>query len=119
MKKFDIDAALRGEEVITRNGRKVVLFNISKDRNATHPINFVYEDEDGEYVTETARVDGVTDAGEYNDLFMAPKVQKFYININKKLGIIYQSPIYSSEDMAQMHSDPEYFIKRIEFEVKA
>ena len=119
MKKFDIDAELAGAEVITKGGHKVVLLNIKKDRNDTYPVNFVYINEDGEFVTETARVDGTTDACEYEDLFMAPKVQKFYININKKLGIIYQSPIYSSEDMAQMHSDPEYFVKRIEFEVEA
>lgn len=101
MKPFNLERALAGDPVITRDGRKVL-----KVLDGRHPkVNQYYQIFaliEGDLVYTTYSVSGAYRQGseERQDLFMAPKKREGWVNVNKGRqcdpcigrGRIYQTP---------------------------
>lgn len=104
MKSFDLEKALAGDPVITRSGRKVIEI-IKLEKRKTNPVIAVLEDDlsenDLDRVSVTC-IKGKSCGGEEYDLFMTPKIKKYYMNIypnNVYLeGRLKGANIYESKD---------------------
>lgn len=81
LKPFNLEKALAGEKVVTRDGQEVVKIVHFKDANINERVIFQVEDvvylcsEDGKYYNYT------TGSGSQLDLFMAPTKKQGWINI--------------------------------------
>lgn len=84
MRAFDLEAAKRGEPVVTRDGRKVLEIYIFKT-DVSHPIVAIIE---GENIQTAYRLDGLYSNHENEcDLFMVPKPpKKLWIAVAKELN---------------------------------
>jgi len=96
-KKFDVEAAKRGEEVITESGRKARI--ICFDRKSKHfPLIVLIEHENGTEFQETMTRNGYCypeeQAYQYN-LKMAPKKMGGWVNIYP------ESTFYSTKEEAR------------------
>lgn len=81
MKPFNLEQALAGAPVITRDGTKVIRLFTVPEANPEHRLVAVFDD---------GRVDTLYENGKYyeaqdyhNDLFMVPTKKEGYINICK------------------------------------
>jgi hypothetical protein len=57
MKPFNLEKALAGETVITRDGRKITEVSYCKDRTTHYPVRAKIE---GQYYRKTYTIDGYT-----------------------------------------------------------
>lgn len=87
MKPFNLEAAKRGEPLVSRDGRKVIHFHHIETDKSRLPCVVQYEGNLGaSWMPDTGIVNsGSEDPG---DLFMAPKIVTKYLNV-------YRSPISS------------------------
>lgn len=87
MKPFNLEAAIAGEKVITRDGREVFQFCYFKNMDTAYPVFASYRNDYGIDVTSSFTSDGMyTVRGESpNDLFMAPKTVELWANLYKNL----------------------------------
>lgn len=121
MKPFDLEAALRGEPLITRDGRKVLEFHYFKEMD-TEKQCIVYHAEDSPlraaYIKGNCIYSGEADDG---DLFMKPEKKKLYIVVKNKLPTGYEwhptSNAYIDRSLAENHVLDESQIVEIEIEV--
>lgn len=120
MKPFDLERALAGDPVVTRDGREIGEIYWFRNPEIRSPVfaeiktyNDVYRySKDGKFATyETA-----------NDLFMAPKITSRWINIYKGMsGIIYSgSKLHESQELAINHAKMEcpYLVTTIFVEIE-
>lgn len=98
MKEFDLNAALEGQPVITRDGRKVTELHHFKSYDGDYPV----------YAVINNAVLSYTKEGKYNkscghplDLCMAPKVIEKWMNIYEEEGILWMSVGHDSEAEAK------------------
>jgi hypothetical protein len=83
LKPFDLEAALRGEPVVTRDGRPVTQLHLFKDTTCNLPligvVNHLLQNftEEGKYI--------FAEDDSRHDLFMAPKKKKLFISIRKSV----------------------------------
>lgn len=112
MKEFNLQEAINGHPLVTRDGRKVE--------------QFFYFDKSTDDMKAYAVFDGAvhsfSDKGRFNvcesdlDLFMAPKT--YYVNVYEDNGIITLGPPRPSEDEAKEKATNVFqFIKTISFEL--
>ena len=105
MKPFNLEAALAGAKVVTRDGREVtqlVLFEADHSQLLRGVVNRVIVPF---YTNGQYNITGY----DFNDLFMAPTKQKVYLRIRKSdlpnvgkeliIGCISNEPAYSENDM--------------------
>jgi hypothetical protein len=79
MKNFDINLALAGEPVVTRDGRKVIELHCFGAEAIRYPVQYTMEDA---YIY-TATLDGLaeTERATNRDLFMAPTTTIGWVNL--------------------------------------
>lgn len=116
MKPFDLQKALAGEKVITRDGREV-----------TQLVKFDAVNSESVYGVVQGVIRTWTNAGKYfggitsdTDLFMAPKETTYWVNVyrSERHGLAVGSILFISEGEArERRSDPDY-IKTISFSVE-
>lgn len=116
---FDLDAAVRGEPVVTRDGEKVTELYYFKTTNETRKLCAVIE---GNIVwfDDVGKINGAQEFG--YDLFMASKTKTYYMNVYKSVchgNYFICSYLHKSdfEAKALANSDKEY-IKTISFEIE-
>lgn len=115
LKPFDLQKALAGDKVVTRDGRAVISV-----RYARYPLIVVVSGETLYGCTETGRYYENQLSNE-KDLFMAPKTKTVWVNIYMKPnGTISLGAPHSSEAMAmRIYKKPSYWqrIKTISVEI--
>lgn len=86
MKPFDLEAAMRGEPCVTRNGMQAKFLYKLNCEGALYPIIMIIKSDIHESVKEYT-VDGKFDVAQPDhgyDLFMLTKKKKLWIAINKR-----------------------------------
>lgn len=123
MKPFNLERAVAGDPLMTRDGRKVIDFHYFEKNSMKHPFYFHCENE--EYFLQAADIHGKIffERESPYDLFMAPKVHTYWISIFKnEYGKLFASPeLFSSEIIAKGCSlcpSPLEFIKTISVEIE-
>jgi hypothetical protein len=112
MKEFNLERALAGEPVITRNGKKVTQLHLFKNDELIQPLYGMVEGDDDVFNWSTY--------GKYNfskqtsfDLFMAPEKRSCWVNVyqNSKLESIqiFAGDSYPNKETAIEHIDNIYF----------
>lgn len=99
LKPFNLEKALAGEKVVTRDGRNVV--EIVKLSKAVGSQSVIAVKEDGNWASYSS--DGyLWSEGSLsdNDLFMAPTKKQGWVNIYKQVGNTYVATVYLSEEEA-------------------
>ena len=86
MKPFDLERALAGDPVITRNGLPVTQFVLFKDTNHSYNLHGVLEKCVVSFTENGLFYQGGIHSK--NDLFMAPKTQKLWIAISKEISLL-------------------------------
>lgn len=79
LQPFDLEKALAGHPVVTRDGRNIRLLITEIDKEIDWPVIFAIE---GERCARSTSIDGLvaTDTEHSYDLFMAPRMRTVYIN---------------------------------------
>lgn len=120
MKPFDLERSLAGDPVVTRDGREIGEIYLFKSPEIRFPVfaeikkcNEVYRySKDGKFSTHESA----------NDLLMAPKITRRWINIYKGIhGIIYAgSKLHESQELAINHAKIEcpYLVTTIFVEIE-
>ncbi len=99
LKPFNLEEALAGEKVVTRDGRNVI--EVVKLSKAVGSQPVIAVKEDGSWTSYTS--DGYLCTGGIlsdNDLFMAPTKKQGWVNIYKQVGNTYVATVYLSEEEA-------------------
>ena len=96
LKPFDLEKALAGEPVVTRNGFKVIEINCF-EQNTDYPVRVLFENGGTNTYTKNGKVyTGNNDNG--FDLFMAPKTKTMWYCVYETVdGTITTSGLYDSE----------------------
>jgi hypothetical protein len=117
LKKFDLEKALNGAKVVTRNGREVLQLTKFECINLYSLVGVV----DGAIKrwTEQGKFDTEHVGESHLDLFLAVEPQRIWANVFKnKYGNLYVGiDTYDSKEMAlrcKGARDPESYIKTIE-----
>ncbi len=122
MKPFNLERALAGDRVVTRNGLEVIELQYFKKRERFKVLALI-EVEVGENGEFKAYNDDGTFCQKMNahyDLFMAPKVKTYYVNLYRDDELMVTGKIcFESEELclAKRNLDLEY-IKTISFELE-
>lgn len=115
-KPFDLGRALAGDEVVTRDGRKVLqLFYFDKASDISERLYALIgwkDDKSGEYYDEITRYNdnGIwfEERESHLDLFLMPKKKKLWIPVSKAQGLhgFYNTDYaYLSEAAARINTD--------------
>lgn len=93
MKPFNLEAALRGEPVITRDGRPVEqIFHVTKAKNIQRPLVVVIEGRIRSYSLDGTRTLRSPYANQKpqstSDLFMTAVVKDYYLNIYRTTALL-------------------------------
>jgi hypothetical protein len=113
MEKFNLERALAGDPVITRNGKEVTQlakFNIQRDKQCLIGVL--------NHELERWTVDGnyfLSETESEQDLFMKPKENAIWINVYKKKdGFLYTTGVdYINEESAKASIDKIGYLKTI------
>ena len=127
LKPFNLAAALRGEKVVTRDGREVKQLTLFDVENYLYPLLGVVNKElerwptNGTYNTyKTALV------AHEKDLFMLPKTKTYWVNVylQFKTNLVYASRVFDDEYLAIKDKDQhggtesDQCLKTISFEIE-
>lgn len=112
MEKFNLERALAGEPVVTRDGREVTEIHLFKTIKTNYPLIVVVGGDNQEYTEE-----GKFNINVYSndDLFMKPKVVEGWFNVYvNNNGIVVTGVPYPSEEVAKVNiAEPSSYIKTI------
>jgi len=98
LKPFDLEKALAGEPVVTRNGLKVIEINCFQQKT-DYPVRALFESGSTNAYTKNGKVYLEGDDNNY-DLFMAPKTKTMWYCVFKdRSGVINTSSLYESEEV--------------------
>jgi hypothetical protein len=115
MEKFNLERALAGEPVITRDGRKVTQLVKFDSPEAIYPLVGVVDGDSKSWTIngKYSIINGDTPMGA--DLFMKPKENAIWVNIYKdEYGKLYTGGIdYNSEELAKTSADFKYYLRTI------
>jgi hypothetical protein len=114
LEKFDLERALAGEPVITRDSKEVTQLTLFKVKNTSYPLHGVLDNllykwtEDGKFFS----------GGENHeaDLFMKPKiVEKFYnVYYNKEQNYLLLAGTYETKAEAkEIGKTADHYVKTI------
>lgn len=99
MEPFDLERALAGEPVVTRDGREVTEIHFFKTDQGDYPLIAVI-DENQEAFTKDGFFASSREECE-SDLFMKPKVVEGWINVYQEGDSIWTSFAHESEERAK------------------
>jgi len=121
MRPFNLEEAIQGKPLVTRDGRKILDFHYFKSisKSSRYPVKAIL---DGTSVLLEFTLDGKyvhTSEENPNDLFMYEEPKTYYVNIyREKDRRPYMGTCYESfEDVKKMAEEPinKNYIKTIEF----
>lgn len=114
MKPFNLEQALAGKPVVTRDGKEVTQI-VKWDIQVGYPVSYVtsgckevlFTTTDGYYKWDKSE--------SRNDLFMDPEVKEAWVNVYKwSMGTVTVGEVYSSEEEAYSKRDNvESYLKTI------
>jgi hypothetical protein len=118
---FNLERALAGDPIVTRDGRKVL--QIAYFPIAAKDNQIVALIEHNEYLSHYHRDGSYYSEKSAEDLFMAQKTKTYWVNIYKhENNKIHCGEVYSSKERAENsyfdYSSHSLFIKTISFEVE-
>lgn len=101
MKPFDLEAALRGDKVVTRDGREVTEIYHFKTSSQRYPVRAVVAGGLSAYTVHGRLISNSDSAG---DLFMAPKERTVWVNVwtSDSLPAGVGSMAHPTEDKARL-----------------
>ncbi len=122
MKPFNLERALAGDPVVTRDGRKVIdIYHFKFDKNNRSVAYQVENNQTIDWATTYGRNNGHLES-EF-DLFMAPVKRKYYMGISdgysscKFNRIIVSTNLYlDKEELQDFEDRPNFRIIEIEME---
>jgi hypothetical protein len=125
LKEFNLERALAGDPVVTKDGRKILDIHLFTDalEKVAYPI-YALVDENERY---SKRIESFTKYGAYSfeqndfDLFMAPKSQKYYVSIffDESAERIRCGEAELSMRLAESNKKSHYkLLQTIEFEIE-
>lgn len=122
LKPFDLDRALAGDKVVTRDGQKIIDLFLSKNPELDEYSKLVgtIEDDDDIYTWGENSIFCIDDEDDSMDFFMVPNTKKLWIAIGKKESKfchITSAAYLNKEDAYSQWNIDEYIIKEIEIEV--
>jgi hypothetical protein len=97
-KPFNLEAALKGDPVVTRDGRSVRIIHVPEKA----PFSVLYVDEGGCH--DFVKKDGYHSSCNRYDLLMAPKKKTLYVNFYE--DSLCSAYYYDSEAEARVAVDP-------------
>lgn len=124
LKPFNLERALSGEPIVTRDGMKVLqIAHFPLSTHVDEKLSVLLDDASGIHsFYENGRYVG---NGEWNDseydLFMLPKTKKFWIGIsmeNPNYNMNYTTNAYNSLEDAKSYVHAHYNYKFVEVEVE-
>lgn len=121
MKPFDLNKAMEGEPVVTRDGREVLDIHYFKDADNDGQC-IVYHAKDSP-LRATYIAGNCFKNGDHSvcDLFMAPKTEKLtiYVSKHKNANGLYQTT-YAIPDGTSVHIDDFYHsgMRKVEVEIE-
>lgn len=123
MRQFDLEAALRGEPLITRSGHQVIGFcQVAPSTAIKHPfVAYVVGKREVYTYTETGTWSEYENTNTPDDLFMAPKQKKkLWLAIGKKdIDKIHTtSNAFPSKELLLEYYDPDEYDQIIEIEIE-
>lgn len=122
LSEFNLEKALAGANVVTRNGQQVVSIFCDKSDFDEYPVKFIVKLYTGDYMTGSATRDGIFNSKEQtaNDLFMVAKVKTYWGNVYKsESGRHWVGELSTDEQVVkQCHVSSGNFIKTISFDVE-
>jgi hypothetical protein len=104
LKPFDLEAAKRGEPVVTRGGEPVLELHYFETATGKYPLAAVVGP-----VTHVFTADGFYDISKephHTDLFMAPRKQTVYVNLYSKECVVTAAWHETAEKARQFASEP-------------
>lgn len=113
MKQFNLERALAGDPVVTRDGRKVKIAGENAKAPAHSSVVGWVEDPDGGYFAQKWYSTGTNEDYEGQDLFMATKQYSGYINIYRSVvtGVpATGGTVYETEAAAREHAKEKNYI---------
>jgi hypothetical protein len=104
LKPFSLEAALKGEKVITRDGREVTeIYHLKTLSDKNYPILAIVEGRGEEYTLNGRYY--VDFKANKDDLFMAPKERVVWVNTYVSSNEEIWGTVYASEDKADKAAD--------------
>lgn len=103
MKPFDLEAAKRGEPVITKDGRSARIICFDRlDWQDHHLLVALIKKCDGTEIVDTFSDDGLCfdERGHINDLYMAPKKITKWMNIDSRDSLYFNGALCATEEEA-------------------
>jgi hypothetical protein len=116
MKPFNLEAALKGARVVTRDGREVTSIGHMPTAKERQQVVYVVDESVWACGLDGVRPSGITRW----DLFMAPTKKTYWVNVYKSgSGIPYTGSSHPSEEEARILKDKHrYYVTTISFEVE-
>lgn len=119
---FDLERALAGDKLIYRNGEPVTVFHYLKNRDITEKICMTVC-MNGSLTVHYSNGRICEDQEFPLDLFIAPKIKTYWINIyknNSKVGLVAIGGMYENRDKAydSRIKNDEIYIDTIRMEVE-
>ena len=109
MKPFNLERALAGDPVVTRDGQKIIEIIHFKKRNKFPVLAlFDYENTIKAYCENGIYCNSLSECDNKYDLFMAPKTKKLWIAIEKA------EHAKGSHFTSTAETDKEYLLKHID-----
>ena len=97
MEPFNLEKALKGEKVVTKDGREVTQLHLFDAQKSTFPLRGVL---DGQILAWKSNGIYKWNGNTENDLFMAPKKRKYWVNIYRSETGLICGPSYPSMEVA-------------------
>jgi hypothetical protein len=115
MKPFNLERALAGEPVITRNGKKVTELYLFKNAKIIQPLYGTIEDDEDVFSWTTNGIYNPTKNTSF-DLFMAPESKFLWINLWQQLheNGNYYTTVHTREDLADLEIENNVTLKHIQ-----
>lgn len=120
MKPFDLEKALAGHPLSTRDGRKVLDFHYFKDAYQDYKIYGLVENADKSNFLESYSIDGKCNGSEDNprDLFLVTTKKTYWVNVYRDGERINTGLAYESEEEAKINANYPLILKTISFTVE-
>lgn len=117
-KPFDLQKAMAGEPVVTREGRPYKFGAYNPDANKGHELSGWVNGEVVANYSDNGRF--YNDVEDNRDLFMAAKTQKVWVNLWRNFDDSIESCAFTIEELSEIHKNSKnrQFLKTIETEVE-